>query len=165
MLVAICSIVSTKTSLPIVYVYKISESRCLRELIPRYILYVLEQAVMSQPDCLIVMASNFNDCPAANATVSAIPGVRLIDTTSIASSRTMEFNQTSWNILPSDSRDELFITSALRFFTLQDVMAKLGVDEMLHAEADNMLYGNIAALLPSLRKGYNDSLAGRSGSL
>ncbi|MGB4191692.1 MAG: hypothetical protein WBJ81_04005, partial [Rickettsiales bacterium] len=46
------------------------------------------------------------------------------------------------------------MTSALRFFILEDIMVSHGYTEMLHVEADNMLYGRLTSILPILRTDY-----------
>ena len=137
----------------IVFVFKISSRACDRGL-PGYIVHALEQAVMTQHPSTVIMAANFHECPAANATVRAIPGVTLVDTRQIASERTIEFANTSSAVFHSDGAHELWITSALRFTNLEDVMRTFNLKEMFHVEADNLLYGNLTLLLPSFRDDY-----------
>lgn len=54
----------------------------------------------------------------------------------------------------SDNHGELWITSALRFFIMEDIMVAKGYTEMMHVEADNLLYGKLTEILEVLRKGY-----------
>lgn len=48
---------------------------------------------------------------------------------------------------------DLWTTSAMRFFQLEDFMIKLNYQELIHVEADNMIYGQMTDLLPTLRTG------------
>ena len=41
----------------------------------------------------------------------------------------------------------------MRFFQLEDLMIKKNYEEMLHVEADNLLYGNVTSILNTLRSG------------
>jgi hypothetical protein len=41
----------------------------------------------------------------------------------------------------------------MRFFQLEDFMIKLNYQELIHVEADNMIYGQMTELLPTLRTG------------
>ena len=45
-------------------------------------------------------------------------------------------------------------TSALRFFYLEDLMIEYNFREIIHIEADNMLYGKMTNMLDILRKDY-----------
>jgi hypothetical protein len=58
-----------------------------------------------------------------------------------------------------DNRGELWITSALRFFIIEDVMRHLNYSELLHVEADNMLYGKLSDIIPVLRSNYTSLAA------
>lgn len=141
-------------AVPIVYVFKISTIACSRYTFPAYIVHTLQQAVMSQPDSDVIMASNYAECPNSNLTVAAIPGVTLVDTSLIASPRTLEFVNTSADVFQSDGRHELWITSALRFLNLEDIMRELNLTEIFHVEADNLLYGQLSFLSPAFRASY-----------
>ena len=145
---------SVRLALPIIYVFHISPLVCERQGMPSYILYTLAQAVMTQPLSTVIMASNYVDCPAAFQEVSRMPGVLLIDTVNISSPRTIEFVNTSHNIFQTDGYGELWITSATRFLHIEDTMRHLHYSEAFHVEADNLLYGSLAQLVPSFRLHY-----------
>lgn len=145
----------TKGPLPIVYVYTVVPAVCQYGL-PAYIVESLKQAVFSQEgdDSTIVLASNFGECAKIEETLAQIPKLVKVDTTAIRSKRTAEFANMSQTIFESDYAGELWMTSALRFFIMEDIMNEKGYTEMLHVEADNMLYGKITDILPALRSAY-----------
>lgn len=60
----------------------------------------------------------------------------------------------STEMFQSDNHGELWITSALRFFIMEDIMVAKGYFEMMHVEADNLLYGKLTDILDILRSGY-----------
>ena len=138
--------------LPVVYVYTVIPSVCKRGL-PSYIAVSLEQAVLSQPDADIILASNLNECEHIRGAIAKIRGLKSIDASVLASNRTRAFAAVASNMFQS-GHDGLWITSALRFFMMEDVMIAHGYEEIFHVEADNMLYGNITQILPILRTGY-----------
>jgi hypothetical protein len=72
----------------------------------------------------------------------------------MTSERTAAFLNASAGIFQTDNLGELWITSALRFFLLEDMMVTKGYNELVHAEADNMLYGRYTTILPVLRAYY-----------
>jgi hypothetical protein len=100
------------------------------------------------------MASNYAQCEQIGKTVASVRGLIQIDTTTIESLATKQFANMSTAVFESDYAGELWMTSALRFFILEDIMTSRGYSEMLHVEADNTLYGRLTSLLPTLRKGY-----------
>lgn len=125
--------------LPIVYVYTVVAAVCPFGL-PAYIKVSLEQAVLSQPgivykfhilllfidvmflfylDCDIYMASNYAECPKISEVIDTIEGVIKIDTTLIASERYYKFKNVSSEMFQADYGGELWVTSALRFFSLE----------------------------------------------
>lgn len=139
--------------LPIVFVYTVVPAVCKYGL-PEYIKVSVEQAIFSQPDCDVIMASNYADCELIAKTVSEVAGLIQIDTTKIESAETKQFANLSTNVFSSDYAGELWITSALRFFILEDIMKSQGYTEILHVEADNTLYGRLTTILPILRSSY-----------
>ena len=139
--------------LPIVYVYTVVPAVCKYGL-PDYIKHSLEQAESSQPDCDVIMAGNYAECPQIANSIINMTGIMRLDTALLKSKRTAMFLNLSTNIFELDYGGELWITSALRFFNMEDIMISQGYDEMLHVEADNLLYGSITSLLPILRTGY-----------
>jgi hypothetical protein len=66
----------------------------------------------------------------------------------------LTFLSASKDIFQSDNHGELWVTSALRFFVMEDLMVHCRYREMLHVEADNLVFGSLSALLPLLRRGY-----------
>lgn len=149
---------ANSSKLPIVYVYTVVPAVCKYGL-PEYIKVSLEQALLTQPDCDVIMASNYAECPQISTILENIPNVVFIDTTLIESNRTRKFKELAVDIFQTDRFGELWITSALRFFNLEDLMVTMKYQEMMHIEGDNLLYGRISSLLPLLRSGYK-GLAG-----
>ena len=141
------------SKLPIIFVYTVVPAVCKYGL-PEYIKISLEQAIFTQPDSDVIMASNYADCDVIAKTVSEVPGLIQIDTTKIASNYTTQFANLSTAVFSSDYAGELWITSALRFFILEDIMISNNYKELLHVEADNTLYGRISSILPVLRADY-----------
>ena len=121
----------------------------------------MEQSLLTQPDCDVIMASNYAECSQISVLIKDIPNIVMIDTTMFESNRTKRFNELAKDIFQSDRYGELWITSALRFFNLEDIMINMKYREMMHVEGDNLLYGRITSLLPILRSGYQ----GLAGSL
>jgi len=142
-----------KRNLAIVYVFTVVPAVCKYGL-PSYIKQALEQAVISQPDCDVIMASNYVDCPKIAEIVDTVKGVIRVDTALIESNRTVDFRMLANNIFQSDGGSELWLTSAFRFFSLEDMMIELGYQEMIHVEADNLLYGRMSSLLSIFRSKY-----------
>lgn len=135
-------------SLPIVFVYTISEETCRRG-VPNYLKYTLEQGLLFQADCEIVMLSNYAECAGLEKEIDLIPGVVKVDTTVIASNRSDSFAKSSSSIFAGSRHNNghLWISSAQRFFSLENLMIKKEYTEMLHVEADNMLFGRVRYLL------------------
>ena len=131
---------------PIVYVFTVTAQSCKRGL-PEYIIVSLRQAVLSQPDCDVVMASNYASCPTIESTVDSIPNVIKHDINFKASERSALFANVSEKMFEANFNGDLWITSAQRFFSMEDYMINTGHTEMLHVEADNMLYGKVNYLL------------------
>lgn len=109
---------------------------------------------MSQPDCDVVLASNFADCSTIANNVRNISQLLMVDTTKITSNRTLLFANKSTSIFQSDRSNELWTTSALRFFIMEDLMLSFNYTEMMHIEADNLLFGQLTSILDVLKKGY-----------
>lgn len=139
--------------LPIIYVFTVVPAVCQYGL-PSYIIVSLEQAVLTQPDCDVIMASNYAACPKISEVIDSIPGVIKIDIDEKISSRTKTFKNQSLEMFIVDGGAELWLTSAYRFFYLEDLMIHHGLHEVMHVEADNTLYGKVSQLLPVLRTQY-----------
>lgn len=71
---------SEQKRLPIVYAFTVVPAVCPLGL-PTYIQVSLQQAVLSQPDSDVILASNFGECEHIRNVVSGIEGVKLIDIT------------------------------------------------------------------------------------
>ena len=139
--------------LPIVYVYTVVPNVCKKGL-PNYIRISLEQAVLTQKDGDVIIASNFKECKAIEDTVNSVADIGKWDTSLYKSERSVHFLNVSEKMFVIDGGSELWMTSALRFFYLEDMMLRRNYTEIMHVEADNLLYGNIASLLGTLRSSY-----------
>lgn len=148
--------IAKEKKLPIVYVYTVVKSSCAKGL-PEYIKISLEQAIFSQPDSEVIIASNVGACPLINDMLHSIVNLTVIDASAVRSERTAKFETSSNEIFQNDN--PLWMTSALRFFIMEDIMKAKGYTEMMHIEADNMLYGRLSTILPVLRRGYNGTAA------
>jgi hypothetical protein len=139
--------------LAIVYVFTLEPDFCNNGL-PEYIKISLEQAISQQPDCDVILASNYGNCANIALVADTVDNLVKIDTTLIESNRTRYFRNESDHIFSKGNKAELWITSALRFFQLEDFMIALNYHELIHVEADNMLYGQMTSILHTLRTGY-----------
>lgn len=140
----------------IAYVYTFTEANCQQ--FPPYLKHSLKQAIRSQPDSLVFFLSNFNDCNLTYSHLKDIPSLQLINTNEILSKKTQNYQLLSSKGLFNHSgtaiTSPLWMTSALRFFQLEDFMITYGFSELFHIEGDNLLYRNLSSLLPIFRKGY-----------
>ena len=130
---------------PILYVYTVTARSCARGL-PDYIKTSLEQALLSQPDCDVIMASNYAECATIEIVINSIPNVIKLDITKIASERSVLFAKVCSRMFEANTNGDLWVTSAQRFFSMEDFMVQSGRTEMLHVEADNLLYGKVSEL-------------------
>ncbi len=138
--------------LPIVFTYTVVKAYCNQGL-PGYVRAALQQSVFTQPDCITILLSNIGDCPKMIESIKDIQGLELIDSTILTSERTKQFENRS-NELFYDNLNSLWMTSALRFYLLEDLMIYRNMKELIHFEIDNMLYGRLTTILPGLRKHY-----------
>lgn len=122
--------------------------------LPGYIRTGIEHTIEFQQNVIVALASNFGECPSMRASVATIKDLTLIDSTKLLSERTKHFTNLSSAVFESDYSNELWMTSALRFFIIEDFMNALNIHELLHIEADNMVYGPLHTLLPVLREHY-----------
>ena len=127
---------------PIVYVYTVADGTCSHKF-PAYIEMSLQQALLMQQDCDIIMASNYVECPAIGHAMSKVSGIIQVDTKLIKSNRTLAFEDASIKLFSGNYNGALWMTSAQRFFNIEDVMIHKGYPEMLHVEADNLLFGKV----------------------
>jgi hypothetical protein len=142
-----------KTRMPIIYVYTLVSTACAKGL-PVYIKETLDHVIYTQPDCDVVLASNYRSCPKILESVDSITGIIKIDVEDAPSNRTLAFQNLSTNVFAVDGGSELWLTSAYRFFYLEDLMKKHDYRELLHMEADNLLYGKVSTLWPTFRANY-----------
>lgn len=139
--------------LPVVFAYTVVERVCKYGL-PEYIKIALEHNIFTQPDCQVILLTNLGECAQIGESVKNVTGLLVVDSTGMTSPRTRAFLNISHSMFQSDNSNELWITSALRFFLLEDLMLSKGYRELLHVEADNLLYGRITTILPILRQHY-----------
>jgi hypothetical protein len=139
--------------LPIVYVYTVVPAACHRGL-PPYIKETLEHVILTQPDCDVVLASNYKSCPKIEEIAHTVHGVILVDVEERPSQRTIQFRNAANSMFANDGNNELWLTSAYRFFYLEEIMRNRNYTEMVHAEADNLIYGKLTTVLPDLRRHY-----------
>lgn len=150
---------SSKEKTRIVFVYFIVKANCEGGL-PEYVRHTLNHTLATQqPQSEVVLVSNFRDCFNDTSIVRSLPLYRELATlglvltdTALASDRTRHFHNLSREVFAWDNKNELWMTSALRFFILEDVMAVKGWQEALHVEADNLLFARIHTLVPALRQ-------------
>lgn len=140
--------------LPIVIAYTVVKAVCSKFGLPDYIKTSLEHNIFTQPDCEVILLTNLGECPQIADAVRNITGLTVVDSSPLTSARTRSFLNISANIFQTDNSNELWITSALRFFLLEDLMQSKGYKELLHVEADNLLYGRLQTVLPILRAHY-----------
>ena len=137
--------------LPIVFVYTVDPYVCKHGL-PVYIKLSLEQAIEQQPDCDVILLSNYGECPTILIVADKVNELIKVDVNDSISMKTKNFLVFSSKIFQLDSA--LWVASALRFFYLEDFMVQHNFHELIHIEADNMLYGKMTSILDVLRKDY-----------
>ena len=137
--------------LPIVFVYTVDPYVCKHGL-PVYIKLSLEQAIEQQPDCDVILLSNYGECPPILIVADKVKELIKVDVNDSISIKTKNFLVFSSKIFQLDSA--LWVASALRFFYLEDFMVQYNFHELIHIEADNMLYGKMTSILDVLRKDY-----------
>ena len=133
------------------FVYIIDSYVCKNGL-PAYIKLSLEQAIEHQPDCDVILLSNYGECPQISILADTVDHLVKLDINDTMSTRTQDFHGLSNKIFQLDN--PLWLTSALRFFYLEDLMVEYNYRELIHIEADNMMYGKMTSILDVLRKDY-----------
>ena len=133
------------------FVYTVDPYVCKHGL-PIYIKLSLEQAIEQQPDCDVILLSNYGECPQIFIVADKVNDLIKLDVNDTMSIRTLDFHNLSSKIFQLDN--PLWLTSALRFFYLEDLMIEYNFREIIHIEADNMLYGKMTNMLDILRKDY-----------
>jgi hypothetical protein len=95
----------------VVYAFTVSSIACKYGL-PEYISFSLKQALITQTDADVILASNYMTCPKMKTDVETqLPGVQAMDTDYIRSARTAKFHNASSNIFQSEGWGELWVTS------------------------------------------------------
>jgi hypothetical protein len=149
---------------PLVFVYLVKGDTCE---FPDYIAVSLKQALITQPDCQVILITNSKECSKVSQSLhqSLYPysqilqqhnnasRFEIVDWLSLASNKTLLFVHNSPGIFPA-SMNSLWVTSAVRFFLVEDLMKERGYSHLLHIEADNLLYGRLTPVIPILRKHY-----------
>jgi hypothetical protein len=137
----------------VVYIYTLPND-C--KSFPEYLTFSLLQAVLSQPTLDVIFASNFEDCRFTYDGVKSIPNLKLVDTNVIITEKTNSFSNISFDLFKSGNlNNTLWRTSALRFFQLEDIMKVYNYKEIIHVEADNLLYRDLSTALPTFRQTYS----------
>jgi hypothetical protein len=137
---------------PVVYIYTMP-NQC--QTLPAYLLVTFMQAVRSQPDADVIFASNFHACQKTLNSIKNIHGLKLIDTAEVLSSKTASFSNSSFELFKHGNNDNsLWRASTLRFFEMEDIMERFGYAELIHMEADNLLYQNLSSIVEVLRTSY-----------
>jgi len=106
-----------------------------------------------------LLSSKTGSASASPARNESIILFDIVDTSEIQSPRTAQFINSSGTNIFMPTHGDLWVAAAARFFWLEDVMRVRGFTEVIHIEADNLLYAPMAPLLPSLRKNYPNGLA------
>ena len=148
---------------PIVFVYTLGGDRCSKGF-HAYILASVEQAILTQVGSPVILASNYGACNASTSTVRGWhKDIIQVDTDVIQSNRTREFISLIDRVFVQSYMPDLWGAAALRFFILEDIMSYYHYRDLIHVEADNLLYGNLGSIVPLLRKEY-PGLAGTFSS-
>ena len=141
---------------PLIFVYTIHPESC-REL-PKYIYDSLRQALLTQPESTVMFATNLGECVKTFEPdlrkLHALSKLVVVNTSSLISDRTRRYQQSSSHILSTNTSEGLWITSASRFFLLEDIQRHFNFSSLLHVEADNMLYGPMSSLWSVLASEY-----------
>lgn len=155
----ISNIQSINNKLAIVFVYTVSN--CHKGL-PNYIYHSLNQAVNSQSNSDVFLLSNFKRCKLKNNDTNLLSkNIIQIDYRDIKSNKTRHYLNISKGLFQRGvlnnhtDLSSLWETAANRFFYIEDFMINKDYNELLHIEADNMLYGDFYNILPILRSSYN----------
>lgn len=154
---------ASKEKLNIVFAYFVVKSYC-DEGLPEYLYVTLNHTLVTQqPQSKVILLSNFHDCSnsswihgSGNSKFEYLKqrGLQLEDSTKIMSDRSRLFLNLSREVFAWDNKNELWMTSALRFFLIEDLMSNKGWQEVLHLEADNLLYIQAHKIVLLLRKHY-----------
>lgn len=143
-----------KLSTAIVFVFIATNTSCWPQL-PTYVRSTLLHAQKQHSHIGdIVFASNFNECGNITRLVQGLNGVKLYDAPGNYSTRTKVLLDNVENIYPSGFMTNLWIHATTRFLIIEDVMRVHGYDQVIHAELDNLLYGNLSDLIPFLVSNY-----------
>jgi hypothetical protein len=139
--------ISPPSKLSLVYVYTIVPKVCEKGF-PSYIFDLWRHLIkFHSMNNEVVFLSNFQQCPKLDAvkTEPEYQRITFVDVDAIQSDQTRTFLNASKDIFMSDGDNELWYTSATRFFHLYDYMLHRNLQEAIHLEADNLLYSNFSA--------------------
>ncbi len=144
--------------LTIIIAYSLSEKACISHDRAPYIQFSLEHLSLIQTNSNILFVSDTKACEEKNLMAESFrvtmpPGVQYVDITPFLynNSRVEEFKLHSSKALSSEY---LWISSALRFFVIEEVMKEYSIRNVIHIEIDNLLYGVLSEALPVLQSGY-----------
>lgn len=162
--------ISITPSVPVVvYIYTLNPSICTNTGLYHaayphdYGRYTLEQAVLTQKNCTVILVSNFGECPQFENEIRKIAGITIVDTANLTSAKTRAYLNTSRSIVSQGTNDPinagLFLTSAQRFFLLEDIMLSLHIKEVVHLELDNLLFAPLTVYMHVLRQHYTSITA------
>lgn len=154
-----------KSSPPIVFVYLVP-STC-KESLPEYMKSTINQAINVHSNLSqVILISNFKQCSKAIDSVIGILTHRqkkdggrtfyIADSETLVSAETKKYiNASSQLFNGATFNNHLWRSSALRFFLLLDLMRTFSYDDLLHIEADNMLYRPLSkVLVEALRRDF-----------
>eukprot|EP01033_Poteriospumella_lacustris_P003413 gene3413-2524_t len=142
-----------QSKVPLIYVYTVDPKFCQYG-VPDYMRESMQHSLTFQKHARVILGANFNKCPGMRDGVAGIKDLELIDITDVVSPRTKWYASHSKHFFASDHENELWISSALRFFNIEDMMHHLGLDEAFHVEGDNLLYGQVHQAVPILKSHY-----------
>ena len=146
---------TSEGKLPIVFVYLLVNTNCSEVHIPLFIWSSLNQTINYQtPDCDVYFITDIGFCPHAQTSAAQFGGrLHLVDINTIISPKTKQFGIDLNNVL-SSGEENLYTTSALRFFALEDLMIHFNLSSVFQVETDNLIFGSMTKILPFLQHNY-----------
>lgn len=142
---------------PLIFYFHLDNHACKKGL-PHYLHYTINQAVYTQSESFdIYFISTFNKCVKFGKNIHQdlhlSDVVIKVDADNILSNKTKNFLMKSHKLFSSHSN--LWKSSALRFFAIEDFMMKYNYSQAIQIESDNMLYFPLANhILPNLQNRY-----------
>ena len=143
----------TGAVVPIVYVFLLSSDSCKDYSIPPYIWSSLNQSVNYQPkEFPIVFITDAVACTSTQQAMQMFSGrIELFNASILDSIKSSIFRN---NSLIGREEMNLYTTSLLRFFLLEDFMVQRKYNQVFHVESDNLLYFSMEFMLPTLQQFY-----------